>query len=57
MEKIMFVVRSLKERLVINLGSLLLHGDEDPIEQIEERAKRGKTKSNKIWHEKENQFW
>jgi hypothetical protein len=35
MEKLLFVVRSLKERLVINLESLLLHG---PIEQIEERA-------------------
>lgn len=40
MEKLLFVVRSLKERLVINLESLLLHGDEDPIEQIEERAER-----------------
>ena len=39
MEKLLFVVRSLKERLVINLESLLLHGDEDPIEQIEERGK------------------
>jgi hypothetical protein len=36
MEKLLFVVRSLK---VINLESLLLHGDEDPIEQIEERGK------------------
>lgn len=44
MEKLLFVVRSLKERLVINLESLLLHGDEDPIEQIEERAERGKSK-------------
>lgn len=58
MEKLLFVVRSLKERLVINLESLLLHGDEDPIEQIEERAERGKSKvkSNDIWHEKEIQF-
>ena len=44
MEKLLFVVRSLKERLVINLESLLLHGDEDLIEQIEERAKRGSSK-------------
>lgn len=44
MEKLLFVVRSLKERLVINLESLLLHGDEDPIKQIEERAERGKSK-------------
>jgi hypothetical protein len=29
MEKLLFVVRSLKERLVINLESLLLHGNED----------------------------
>jgi len=35
MEKLLFVVRSLKERLVINLESLLLHGDEDLIEEIE----------------------
>ena len=58
MEKLLFVVRSLKERLVINLESLLLHGDEDPIEQIEERAERGKSKvkSKDIWHEKEIQF-
>lgn len=28
-EKLLFVVRSLKERLVINLESLLLHGNED----------------------------
>lgn len=40
MEKLLFVVRSLKERLVINLESLLLHGDEDPKEEIEERAER-----------------
>ena len=39
MEKLLFVVRSLK---VINLERLLLHGDEDPIEQIEERVERGK---------------
>jgi len=41
MEKLLFVVRSLKERLVINLESLLLHGDEDLIEEIEERAENG----------------
>ena len=43
MEKLLFVVRSLKERLVINLESLLLHGDEDLREQIKEkeRGKRG----------------
>lgn len=44
MEKLLFVVRSLKERLVINLESLLLHGDEDPREQIKEGEERGKSK-------------
>jgi hypothetical protein len=31
MEKVLFVVRLLKERLVINLGSLLLHGDDEDL--------------------------
>ena len=44
MEKLLFVVRSLKERLVINLESLLLHGDEDFREQIRVREERGKSK-------------
>ena len=35
MEKLLFVVRSLKERLVINLESLLLHGIR---KQIKERS-------------------
>ena len=46
MEKLLFVVRSLKERLVINLESLLLHGNEDLREQILNREERGKKKSN-----------
>jgi hypothetical protein len=41
MEKLLFVVRSLKERLVINLESLLLHGNEDLREQILDWAKIG----------------
>jgi hypothetical protein len=41
MEKLLFVVRSLKERLVINLESLLLHGNEDLREQILEREEKG----------------
>lgn len=57
MEKLLFVVRSLKERLVINLESLLLHGDEDLREQIKEREERGKSKvAGAIWHEKEILF-
>ena len=40
-EKLMFVVRSLKERLVINLESLLLHGNEDFREQILDREEKG----------------
>lgn len=44
MEKLLFVVGSLKERLVINLESLLLHGDEDLREQRKEREERGKSK-------------
>ena len=44
MEKLLFVVRSLKERLVINLESLLLHGNEDLREQILDREERGKSK-------------
>lgn len=44
MEKLLFVVGSLKERLVINLESLLLHGDEDLREQRKEREERGKRK-------------
>ena len=35
-----------KERLVINLESLLLHGNEDLREQILNREERGKKKSN-----------
>ena len=46
MEKVLFVVRSLKEKLVINLESLLLHGNEDCREQIFNREeKRGKSKN------------
>jgi hypothetical protein len=41
MEKLLFVVRSLKERLVINLESLLLHGNEDLREQILDWAEKG----------------
>ena len=41
MEKLLFVVRSLKERLVINLESLLLHGNEDFREQILDREEKG----------------
>lgn len=57
MEKLLFVVRSLKERLVINLESLLLHGNEDFREQILDREEKGeKVKSKRIWHEKEIRF-
>lgn len=57
MEKLLFVVRSLKEGLVINLESLLLHGNEDLREQILDwEEKGGKVKSKRIWHEKEIQF-
>ena len=42
MEKLLFVVRLLKERLVINLYSLLLHENEDLREQIlDGEEKRG----------------
>ena len=41
MEKLLFVVRSLKEGLVINLESLLRHGNEDFREQILDREKKG----------------
>jgi hypothetical protein len=41
MEKLLFVVRSLKERLVINLESLLLHGNEDLREQILDWEEKG----------------
>ena len=41
MEKLLFVVRLLKERLVINLESLLLHGNEDLREQILDREEKG----------------
>ena len=45
MEKLSFVVRSLKERFVINLESLLLHGNKDFRELILNREeKRGKKK-------------
>jgi len=37
----LFVVRSLKERLVINLESLLLHGNEDLREQILDWEEKG----------------
>lgn len=47
MEKLLFVVRSLKERLVINLASLLLHGNEDLREQILNREEMGKSKDAK----------
>ena len=56
MEKLLFVVRSLKERLVINLESLLLHGNEDFREQILDREEGQKRKSKRIWHEKEIRF-
>lgn len=57
MEKLLFVVRSLKERLVINLESLLLHGNEDLREQILDREEKGgKVKSKRVWHEKEIRF-
>jgi len=57
MEKLLFVVRSLKEGLVINLESLLRHGNEDFREQILDREKKGdKVKSKRIWHEKEILF-
>ncbi len=57
MEKLLFVVRSLKERLVINLESLLLHGNEDFRELILDREEKGgKRKSKRIWHEKEIRF-
>lgn len=45
MEKLLFVVRSLKEGLVINLESLLLHGLREAIK--EKRGRRGKKSSNK----------
>lgn len=45
MEKLLFVVRSLKEGLVINLESLLLHGLREAIK--ESRGRRGKKSSNK----------
>ena len=54
MEKLLFVVRSLKERLVINLESLLLHGDEDLREQIKEREEREKVKSKRHMARKGN---
>lgn len=49
------VLRSLKERLVINLESLLLHGNEDFREQILDREEKGE-KGKRIWHEKEIRF-
>jgi len=52
-EKLLFVARSLKERLVINLESLLLHGNENLREPISGRGERGK---GKIWHEKSIRF-
>ena len=47
MEKLLFVVRSLKERLVINLESLLLHGNEDLREQILDGKKKGEKVKSK----------
>ena len=41
MEKVLFVGFLLKERLVINLESLLLHGNEDLREQILDREEKG----------------
>ena len=46
-KKVMFVVRSLKEKLVINLESLLLHGNEDVREQILKREEKMKKSQNK----------
>ena len=57
MEKLLFVVRSTKEGLVINLESLLWHENEDFREQILNQEKKGeKVKSKRIWHEKEIRF-
>ena len=47
MEKVLFVVRSLKEKWVINLESLLLHGNEDVREQILKREEKRKKSKNK----------
>ena len=47
MEKVLFVVRSLKEKLVINLESLLLHGNEDFREQILKREEKRRISQNK----------
>ena len=44
MEKLLFVVRSLRERLVINLESLLLHGNSDFREQILDREEKRERK-------------
>ena len=53
-----FLPLSLKERLVNNLESLLLHGNEDFREQILNREEKRGKKVNKvrIWHEKEIRF-
>jgi len=50
MEKLLFVVRSLKKRLVINLESLLLHGNEDFREQILDREEKKGGKSKEKAH-------
>ena len=47
MEKVLFVVRSLKEKLVRNLESLLLHGNEDFREQILKREEKRRKSQNK----------
>ena len=47
MEKVLFVVRSLKEKWVINLESLLLNGNEDVREQILKREEKRKKSKNK----------
>jgi len=47
MEKVLFVVRSLKEKLVTNLESLLLHGNEDFREQILKREEKRIKSQNK----------
>ena len=44
MEKLLFVVRLLKEKWVINLESLLIHGDEDLREQKGKKGEKVKSK-------------
>jgi hypothetical protein len=57
MEKLLFVVRSLKERLVINLESLLRHGNEGLREQIWNREERGGQKKSNAQYGTKRKFY